>query len=277
MGETVTQPSDRAIVKSAHDETSRLLLAAEHDIAKLLAPYGMSADRFRTTLLECLRANPSLLKCSPLSILRAAYHAAQVGLELGGPLGDAYLVPYKGNAKCIPGYRGLVHIATEADPEIDHFDADCVYEADEYTEERGDNPVFRVVPARFSDRGARIGVYAIVYWRPTAHGPRRPLGTVMRASEVEAIKKEALSKLQAWQVESSPWTKHEDEMWKKTALRRLTKMMNLRSARYRYAAELEAPEPMRADVPSRNDDLKAKLGNAPPVLDAEFAEENGHG
>lgn len=277
----MSQPSSAAIVKSAYETNVSNLRKAEGNLAKLLAPYNMTSERFVTTVLECLRVNPILLECPPQTILRAAYYAAQIGLELGGPLGDAYLVPFynkrtkRKEAKCIPGYRGLVHVATEADPEIDHFDADVIYANDEYTEERGDNPIFRVIPARFSERGERQGAYAICYWRPAQYGPRKPLFTVMRADEIEAIKRETLDKLEDWQKKTSPWTLHEDEMWKKSALRRIVKLMNLRSTRARLALDLDAAEhrEQREQPRSRAEDLKAKLGQVPPeadVPDAEF-------
>ena len=56
---------------------------------------GTDAPRLlRSLLTECQRS-PALLDCSPKSLLGGLIQVAQLGLELGGPAGQAYLLPFK--------------------------------------------------------------------------------------------------------------------------------------------------------------------------------------
>ena len=77
-------------------------------IAKAL-PGHMSADRLTRIGLTVFRQNPDLQKCDPLSILGSLMTCAQLGLE-PGPLGHAYLVPFKGECTFILGYKGMVDL-----------------------------------------------------------------------------------------------------------------------------------------------------------------------
>src|SRR5690606_27857822 len=79
------------------------------EIAKAL-PRHMTPDRMTRVALTCLRVNPKLAECDPLSFLGAIVQASSLGLEPGAQ-GHAYLVPFwnskKGVLECqfIPGYR----------------------------------------------------------------------------------------------------------------------------------------------------------------------------
>lgn len=76
--------------------------------------------------------NPVLLRCTPESLYKAIITAARYGLEIGGSLAQAYIVPYKDRAQLIIGYRGLIalvlrtgaatQVVAEAVREGDTFD-----------------------------------------------------------------------------------------------------------------------------------------------------------
>jgi recombination protein RecT len=75
------------------------------------------ADRLvRTMITECSR-NPALLDCSPASLFGGVIQAGQLGLVIGGPLGECYLVPFSNRKKqckeaaLIVGYKGYLQLA----------------------------------------------------------------------------------------------------------------------------------------------------------------------
>ena len=70
------------------------ITALAPQLAKAL-PRHMNADRMARIALTEFRKNPELGKCTPHSLFGSLLTASQLGLE-PGPLGHAYLIPYKG-------------------------------------------------------------------------------------------------------------------------------------------------------------------------------------
>ena len=76
----------------------------------LALPKHLNADRMARIALTCFRNNPQLADCNPVSVFASVIQAAQLGLE-PGIMGQAYLVPYKGQCTLVPGWQGLVDLA----------------------------------------------------------------------------------------------------------------------------------------------------------------------
>lgn len=70
-----------------------------------------NAPNFIQTLLTLYNSNDQLKECSPKTILTAAGMAATLNLSISPSLGQAYIIPYKGNATFQLGWRGLVQLA----------------------------------------------------------------------------------------------------------------------------------------------------------------------
>lgn len=74
-------------------------------------------DRFVQAMLTEVGANPRLMDCSPVSLFTCVVRAAQLGLIIGGPAGQAFIVPYHSQRKRVTeaqlqlGYRGLILMA----------------------------------------------------------------------------------------------------------------------------------------------------------------------
>jgi recombination protein RecT len=64
----------------------------------------------QNALLE-VSNNPSLQECTPRSIATSVMKAATMRLHVGGALGQAFLVPYKGICTFQLGYKGLHELA----------------------------------------------------------------------------------------------------------------------------------------------------------------------
>lgn len=70
-------------------------------VAKAL-PAGMDAGRFVRMVLTEVRRTPKLAMCDPATLMGAMMLSAQTGLEPGGPLGQAFLIP-RWNKHTLPG------------------------------------------------------------------------------------------------------------------------------------------------------------------------------
>lgn len=72
---------------------------------------GKNAAGFMSALLSVYQNNRMLQSCDSRSILGAAGLAATLNLSITPTLGQAYVVPYKGQAQFQIGVRGLVQLA----------------------------------------------------------------------------------------------------------------------------------------------------------------------
>jgi recombination protein RecT len=79
--------------------------------AALPAMMARNAERFLRMLLTECQKSPRLMECTPRSLFGGVIQAAQLGLEIGGPLGESYLLPFKGEATFLVGYKGYKKMA----------------------------------------------------------------------------------------------------------------------------------------------------------------------
>jgi recombination protein RecT len=177
--------------------------------------------------------NTDLLNCTPLSILGGVIQAAQLGLELDGFTGAAYLVPFKnkhnGNqleAQFIPGYRGLMRLARRSG-EVTNIVARVVRMNDLFTIELGNREVIRHIPSE----------------EPFDDDPETSLKAVYAFGCIKGADDPQFDYLWKWQVDkirqaapgknSPAWVNHYEEMAKKSCLRRLCKYLPISVAAQR--------------------------------------------
>lgn len=202
-----------------------LLEAQKREIARAL-PKHLDADRFVRLAWTATRSSPKLLECSPLSIASSVMEAAQLGLEIDGVIGHGYLVPYRNKRTRQPeaqfqiGTRGFILLADQGCGAI--CDAEVVCEGDAFEEYRGTTDYLRHSKA-LRNRGLPYAVWAKAMI-PRDGGLVIPKYIIMSAEEVEKVMR--VSKSAGY--DDSPWKEWPDEMWKKTAIRRLCKQLPLR-------------------------------------------------
>lgn len=121
-------------------------------------PAGMNADRIARLALTCIRKEPKLQKCDPLSFAGALLTASALGLE-PGVNGEAYLVPYGRECTFIIGYQGMTKLFWQH-PLAKHIDAQAVYANDHFDYAYGLEPFLVHKPAR-GDRGKVTDYYAV--------------------------------------------------------------------------------------------------------------------
>lgn len=194
----------------------------ESEIKKAL-PSVITPERFTRITLSAISANPKLAETTPMSFLGAMMTAAQLGLEVNTPLGQAYLIPFKnkGILECQfqLGYKGLIDLAYRSG-EVSIIQAHTVYENDEFVYELGLNPKLEHVPAT-ENRGDPIFFYAVFKTKSEGYG--------FEVMSVDDVKRHAKKYSQSYGSTFSPWTNNFEEMAKKTVLKKALKYAPLKS------------------------------------------------
>jgi len=186
----------------------------------LALPRHMTAERLARIALTEVRKTPALAKCDQASFLGAIMQCAQLGLEPGGALGHAYLLPFENRRKGITevqfivGYRGMIDLARRSG-QILSIEARVVYEADRFDVQLGlDSNLVHVPAWDVAERGPLRFVYAVAKLKDG--------GTqfeVMSRLEVEKVRAKSRA------ANNGPWVDHYEEMAKKTVIRRLFKYL----------------------------------------------------
>lgn len=194
-----------------------------------------AANAYIAGVLLQVAERAELQSCSPQSVIGAALRAATMRLWVDPSLGQAYIVPYKGKATLIIGYRGLIEMAMRTN-KYRHINAIDVDDGMVLIEDvvKGVHEVKRVAP------GKKIVGY-LAYLKMT-NGYERSL--YMTKEEVE---RHAKKYSKSYGKPESPWSTEFDKMARKTVLRQLLKFGAL-------------------------DPITAQLGDEEEVIDADFAD-----
>lgn len=201
--------------------TIRAMLEKSKGQIAMALPKHLSADRIIRVAMTSIQRTPTLLECDPISLIGAVIQSSQLGLEPDGILGHAYLVPFRNTKKnCmevqfIPGYKGLIDLARRSG-QVNRISAHVVYENEQFVMEFGTKEALEHKPMPPSLRGKRKGVYAVAVLNDgSAHFEW------LWDEEIEAVKRQSKA------ANFGPWKTHEDEMVRKTAIRRLVKYLPL--------------------------------------------------
>jgi recombination protein RecT len=216
-------------------------LAKEQGKLAQLLPAHLPVERFVQIVQNALIRQPALLACDANSIVRVCSQSAELGLELGGALGESYIVPFW-NAKkrskvatFIAGYKGLIKLALD-NPKIELIEARLVHAADSFDVLYGTNPSIMHKPMFGKGRGGVIAAYCRAQFSSGASQFE-----VMDESELEAIESDVKRRLRD-NFYSSPWAsnsgQHREEMLRKCPIRKIAKTLTL-SAGLKKAIEIE--------------------------------------
>lgn len=177
-------------------------------IARLL-PDGIDGARVVQGYLAAVRDSKALQKCSIESHWAALLDCARMGLW-PGPHGHVYLIPYGTTAKAMPGYRGLI-AQLKRQGGVVAVTSTLVYEHEEFEATMGLRPDIRHTRRLDPDRGPWVACYAVAYYR----GGTPPQFEIMTRGEISKIRDNHGNK--------TTWEGHEEEMARKTVIRRLAK------------------------------------------------------
>lgn len=193
------------------------ILADRVDQLEGILPSIIRADakQYAQTALA-IADDPNLQDCTPVSVVRAIYGAAKVGLSLDKTLGQAYIVPRKEKgvkkAFLTIGYLGWCELAFRS-KNIAALHAEVVFSNDEFNERLGSER--KIVHRRWDIVGASEAgepVMAYCTW----------FDTKSQTFEFHRISKSRVDRArkssQAAGSDFSPWNTDPMTMWKKTAI-----------------------------------------------------------
>lgn len=183
-------------------------------------PSYLSPDRLLSLALLSIRKTPALQECPVSTLLGCVVEASRLGLELGGALGQAYLIPFKEKgqpmAQMVIGYRGFVELMRRSG-DVSSIRAVVVHQRDHFTLREGLEQVIDHVPCLEGDPGPLKFVYAVAKFSKSGDYQ----AVFLTRAEVESTKARSRS------GQFGPWVTDYEEMAKKTAVRRLAKLMPL--------------------------------------------------
>lgn len=185
---------------------------------------GLDFNREANFALQVLEANSFLQKLDSQSIINSVKNISLIGLTLNPAMKYAYLVPRNGKCTLDISYVGMIKLLTDAGT-VKNITADVVYQKEidngNFDFRKGSDPYLKHKPMVFeSDKGEMVGAYAIAYFRDGGCQFE-----MMGKDEMLKIKNYSESYKNEKTRQYSPWENWEPEMWKKTVLRRLYKML----------------------------------------------------
>jgi recombination protein RecT len=180
--------------------------------------YKMNFNREAGFAIQILTGNDFLASCDQDSIRNAVVNVSLTGLTLNPALKYAYLIPRKGKCILDISYMGMIKVLTDAGA-VKNVDAGVIYKNDKFDYRKGTDPYFKHQPT-LSEKGEMIGAYAIAFFRDGGFQFE-----ILGREDVEKIRNTSESYKNEASRKFSPWETWEDEMWKKTALKRLFKLL----------------------------------------------------
>jgi len=183
------------------------------ELDKLLGP-SLTVEQFKTAAMTYLRMQPKLYECNPYSVVGGLRLGAQLGLSLG-PLGHFYLVPFKGEAVFILGYRGMVELAYRSN-KVRRVSAVVVRDGDAFEFRYGTRAVLDHSPTGAGGEREWTAVYAVA---ELTNGSK-PF-VVLYPEDVEKRRARSASA----KLPSSPWNTDTEAMWCKSAVRALQRWL----------------------------------------------------
>lgn len=188
------------------------------EIRKVLPEGVMSAEALARVTLTAINKTPALRECSKASLLGCMLDLATIGLMPNTPQGFAYLIPYGGQATLQIGYKGYAELAYRSG-QVKIIEADVVRDGDTFDYSKG--------TSAFVKHTKQIGVgrsecNVLAAWARVELNNGGNTIEVLDADELKVIRRKADAK-----KPSPAWKEFHDEMAKKTALKRLLKVLQV--------------------------------------------------
>jgi len=206
----------------AEDRTIKSMIAENMKAIKSILPKHITPERFARIAYTAIVSNPILARCSQLSLINAIIESSILGLEIGGSMHEASLIPFKNNktnpatydATLVVEYPGLIKLAKNTG-DVRNISAHPVFANDQFRYNYGINQDLVHIPTT-GIKGDLINAYCIIWYINGGIDFE-----VVGPHEAEAAKNKSATKFK----KDSPWNQEENipAMWVKTAIRRIMK------------------------------------------------------
>jgi len=236
--------------KLSMKQRAESVLQGIREIVTTALPSTISRDAFRDVFLTVALKEPKIFAANRESLQQALIASARAGLMPDGKM--AALVPFMNNkskkdnkleVQFIVMVMGYIHLFKKHGG-VHSMAVNVVYSNDEFEYVEGDNTILRHRPMAFAEpeeRGDMVGVYGIFKDAEgrVMHREVMGRGAVMKAK--------AVSKMSG----SGPWQQFEEEMWRKTLVRRAAKYLPL-TAEAQKILDAEDSATIDFDLPTQN-------------------------
>lgn len=225
---------------------------------------AIPVERLMRSIMVSVERTPKLLEANRQSLLNAAMSAACLALEVDGITGQAYFIPFKGNAQLVIGYKGMNTLAARSGFTVQ---GEVVREGDAFDYELGDRGFVKHKP-KLGNRGPILAAWA------TASSMSRPsIISVLGIDDIMAIK----AKSPGGGRSDSPWMDMMigfPAMAAKSAKRRLSRAMPLNAdPRFHLAAAMEEATEERGKTswidPQRGVQIEGEIASDVPRINHE--------
>lgn len=268
------QDNTAVVVKSPIDTVRDLLTRLKPQLMMAL-PKTLNADRLIRIAVTSCQKNPMLLECAPVTLMGAIMQCAQLGLVPDGVLGEAYLIPYRNNAKNrmeaqfqigFKGLRKLVHNTGE----IETFLPQVVYEGDSFECSMAEARIIKHDRTDATQYGKPTHFYTVVKWKSG-----NVESWIMPRAEVDHVRdsfSQAYRNATRSKRDDTPWIQHYEAMGMKTVMRKHGKYLPLSAeAQSALALDEKADAGLPQDLGQLIDPAEAPTqenGTAPNGKDA---------
>jgi phage RecT family recombinase len=220
------KPKGKAL-QTANKATLRTMLSNDRFAQQMAAvlPSHLTPQRMMSLALLACTQTPSLLECTPVSVVRSVLAASVTGLEFNGALGHAYLVPYGTECQFMPGYRGLIDLVVRGGGALSAW-SHIVYPCDEFDIGLGSKPFIYHKPNFPARQGIPLDQWLGTYLFAELPGATVPYFDFLPHHEV--MKRKAMSKASR---SDAPWKVWPEEMYRKAAVRHGVKYIPISNER----------------------------------------------
>lgn len=225
-------------IQIRQQEISAGIMSARNSVKSLLTTKER-ADHFMAAAFH-IATDPTLSGCTPASIVNALIGVAQLDLNPDKNLGQAYLVPYKDSVQLQIGYRGFVQLLFRAGWLVKAFP---VYSTDQFSIEFDgwDNKVSFVPDIDIREEDDNNWVYSnlrgvFVVARNSATGDE--YSDFISKNIIEKVRMRSQNQKNKGKPEYI-WADWYAEMAKKTAIKKLAKMLPLGDDRASYGIKFD--------------------------------------
>ena len=235
------------------DKTLRALItsdAAKAQISTAMPSY-LSPDIFIRVTLTTLNKTPKLQKCTQGSFTECLLDLASMGIVPDGR--QAHLIPYGTTCKVMVGFQGFLDMVRR-DENVSDVEVFTIRENDTATFHNGElDHSFNAV----AERGEVVGTYTRISW---IDGTKR-CGEPFLKEDAEKARASSQS------GNSGPWKDHYVEMWKKSNIRRDSKMWPLSPETLDKIRKSDELDPIRNITPDHKPKPETSIANLENLIE----------
>jgi recombination protein RecT len=264
MATDITPVEEKSLTKITNYMESPSIQAR---FAKIMGERG--ASNYISSVLIAVADSKALQECAPASIYTNALRAATLRLSVDPGVGQAYLVPFKGRATLVVGYKGLHDMAVRTN-RYRYINVSCIYEGQEVTEDQ--------ITGFHKIGGARKGNKIIGWIGAFEMLPRFGGYSKTLYMTVDEIHDHGKRYSKSYNRSDSPWQTEPAKMERKTILRLLLRRWGyIDPADVRELEEIENEEPIEAEFNTLAETAEIRMPEVKNSKEANIAILSGDG